>query len=276
MREKEQIKELRDSVAALKSKLSSAGISTATTTTPNTADAVSSDEKTADGDKPAGEASSEGDGSSKAADKGGDERARGEGDDDNSHVQGDGVAGKGRAAQTVKVCDGMGCREVVIPATKKVAAKPEGLEGAKTRREIREALNGGEGGGDFASWLLPWDKAFKSEVHLNGKGEIRADHDDPHGVLVPHNRYQNAVYGASVDQPYGEDHARQASQEKPGVTNRIAKHLFQDNIVKAEDGFNAGLGRHTRAQQAADWERNWEGVRVHNRKGQEINIGSNS
>ena len=33
---------------------------------------------------------------------------------------------------------------------------------------------------------------------------------------------------------------------------------FADNIVKAAPGFNAGMGRHVRAQEYADYMRNWE------------------
>ena len=37
----------------------------------------------------------------------------------------------------------------------------------------------------------------------------------------------------------------------------MGEHLFDDNIVAAAPGFNAGTGRHVRTQQAADWDRNW-------------------
>ncbi len=37
----------------------------------------------------------------------------------------------------------------------------------------------------------------------------------------------------------------------------MGEHLFDDNIVAAAPGFNAGTGRHVRTQQAADWARNW-------------------
>jgi hypothetical protein len=37
----------------------------------------------------------------------------------------------------------------------------------------------------------------------------------------------------------------------------IAEHMFDDNIVAAAPGFNAGVGRHTRTQETTDWERNW-------------------
>ena len=170
----------------------------------------------------------------------------------------------------VKVCDGIGCNEVVMPDAKKPAEHPNSLGKAKTRSEIRDALEGNDVVGDF---LMPWEGAWKPEVHLNGKGEIRADHDDPNGVLAPREKFQNAVYAPTSEKPGGEDHAREGADERRGITNRVGKRLFQDNIVKAEAGFNAGLGRHTRAQQQADWERNWEGVRRRNSKGEKIRIG---
>jgi len=43
-----------------------------------------------------------------------------------------------------------------------------------------------------------------------------------------------------------------------GITNSLARTLFADNIVKAAPGFNAGMGRHVRAQEYADYMRNWE------------------
>jgi hypothetical protein len=42
--------------------------------------------------------------------------------------------------------------------------------------------------------LGPWKHAWDSEVSLNKKGQIRAHHDDPHGHLMPHNRFQTAEY----------------------------------------------------------------------------------
>ena len=89
-------------------------------------------------------------------------------------------------------------------------------------------------------------------MSLNSKGQIRAHHDDPHEHLMPHNKYQNAEY------PDGEVHVRTEGQKRYGITNEVATHLFADKIVTAAPGFNAGTGRHIRAQQASDWESNWE------------------
>jgi hypothetical protein len=60
---------------------------------------------------------------------------------------------------------------------------------------------------------------------------------------------------------YRELHVRTKGQARKGITNTVATHLFADNIVTAAPGFNAGTGRHIRAQQAVDWERNWEDSR---------------
>jgi hypothetical protein len=46
---------------------------------------------------------------------------------------------------------------------------------------------------------------------------------------------------------------RTKGQKRYGITNEVATHLFADNIVTAAPGFNAGTGRHIRAQQAYDW-----------------------
>lgn len=48
---------------------------------------------------------------------------------------------------------------------------------------------------DFLNMVLPGAN-LDPEVHLNKEGEIRADHDDPNGKLMPHNKYQEARYGA--------------------------------------------------------------------------------
>ena len=48
-------------------------------------------------------------------------------------------------------------------------------------------------------------------------------------------------------------HVRTAGQKRYGITNEAATHLFADKIVTAAPGFNAGTGRHIRAQQASDW-----------------------
>jgi hypothetical protein len=50
-----------------------------------------------------------------------------------------------------------------------------------------------------------------------------------------------------------EEHVRTKGQRRYGITNEVATHLFADNIVTAAPGFNAGTGRHIRAQQAFDW-----------------------
>jgi hypothetical protein len=101
------------------------------------------------------------------------------------------------------------------------------------------------------NWAHTWD----SEVSMNKRGEIRANHDDPNGHLMPHNKYQNAEY------PDGLTHVRTKGQQRTGITNAVGTHLFADNIVTAAPGFNAGTGRHIRAQQGIDWERNWESSR---------------
>lgn len=156
----------------------------------------------------------------------------------------------------IKVCDGMGCKMVHVAA-------PQAPEPKSTTEYAKEPFNND---GSLWSLVFPWEHSLDAEVHLNDKGEIRADHDDPNGKLMPHNRFQNARY------PDGE-HGRNEDEKRPGITNSVASHLFSDNIVTAAPGFNAGLGRHVRAQQYADWHRNWESVRTHNKKGQEINLG---
>lgn len=50
-----------------------------------------------------------------------------------------------------------------------------------------------------------------------------------------------------------EVHVRTEGQKRYGITNEVATHLFADKIVTAAPGFNAGTGRHIRAQQASDW-----------------------
>ena len=50
-----------------------------------------------------------------------------------------------------------------------------------------------------------------------------------------------------------EVHVRTQGQKRYGITNEVATHLFADKIVTAAPGFNAGTGRHIRAQQASDW-----------------------
>ena len=116
------------------------------------------------------------------------------------------------------------------------------------------AQEGLKGGADnLWDLLFPWEHSLDSEVHLNDKGEIRADHDDPNGHLMPHNKYQAARYPGGVKHGRDED-----GKGRPGITNSVASHLFTDNIVTAQPGFNAGMGRHIRAQQWSDWHRNWE------------------
>ena len=66
---------------------------------------------------------------------------------------------------------------------------------------------------------------------------------------------------------------RSEDQKRPGITNSVATHLFSDNIVTAAPGFNAGMGRHIRAQQYSDWRRNWQSVRTRNEKGEQIHVG---
>ena len=151
------------------------------------------------------------------------------------------------------VCDGLGCGwKDLSPVAPKSRGwgwtwrPPSAAEGKK------EALTDGASLFDL---IFPWEHTWDSEVSLNAKGQIRAHHDDPHQHLMPHNKYQNAEY------PDGVEHVRTDGQTAPGVTNQVATHLFADNIVTAAPGFNAGTGRHTRAQQAVDWERNWEGRR---------------
>jgi hypothetical protein len=56
------------------------------------------------------------------------------------------------------------------------------------------------------------------QVHLDDQGRIRADHDDPHGHLMPHNEYQNAVY------PDGSDHVRRCAPR------RVSQLLFSQSV----------------------------------------------
>jgi len=149
----------------------------------------------------------------------------------------------------VKVCDGLGCYSQALPH------QPAPTE-MSSQQEKDEALRGG---GDLGELFFPGKNTWEPEVHLNSQGEIRADHDDPNGHLMPHNKYQTALY------PDGRHRQRDAKNSQPGITNSVASQLFEDTIVKAAPGFNAGLGRHTRAQEAEDWERNWE-TRIYDKR----------
>eukprot|EP00960_Hanusia_phi_P054009 762521-Hanusia_phi.AAC.9 len=189
----------------------------------------------------------------------------------------------GQPAKRIRVCDGLGCewRSVAAPPP------PPALNASQG---INSALNGG---GGLFDWLFPWEGSFSSEVSLNNKGDIRAHHDDPHGHLMPRNKYQNArstckpVSRPSLPSlhslpslspsllssrlhpsiflldmlsryPDGVVHVREDKDKREGITNQVATHLFADHIVPAAPGFNAGMGRHVRAQQAYDWDHNWE------------------
>jgi len=155
----------------------------------------------------------------------------------------------GPVRRKVKICDGLGCYSQELPHQ-----TPPAVLSSQQGKD--EALRGG---GDLGELIFPGKNTWEPEVHLNSKGEIRADHDDPNGHLMPHNKYQAALY------PDGQHRQRNAQTSKPGITNSVASQLFEDTIVKAAPGFNAGLGRHTRAQEAEDWERNWE-TRIYNKK----------
>lgn len=73
---------------------------------------------------------------------------------------------------------------------------------------------------------------------------------------MPHNKYQHAEY---PEDEGGDEHVRRKPEDvRPGLSNQLGSHLFRDTIVKAAPGFNAGTGRHIRAQEGLDWERNWE------------------
>ncbi|KAJ1493187.1 hypothetical protein T484DRAFT_1879560 [Baffinella frigidus] len=146
--------------------------------------------------------------------------------------------------EQVRVCDGFGCHLSPLPQAE--AAKPES-EGDYVHQALDGdgAMNTLFPGGLSAVW--------EPEVHMSKTGEIRADHGDPNGVLYPRNKYQNAAY------PDGSHERDAQGTSSPGLTDDIVgRHLFRDNIVSAAPGFNAGLGRHVRAQQYSDWMRNWE------------------
>jgi len=144
----------------------------------------------------------------------------------------------------MRVCNGLGCSTQVVPQ----AAPPHVI----THDSIKQQLEGKS----LMDSLFPDPNTWESEVHLNAKGQIRADHDDPHGHLMPHNKYQHAEY---PDNEGGDAHiGRSAKDTRPGLSNQLGSHLFSDAIVSAAPGFNAGTGRHTRAQEGLDWERNWE------------------
>ncbi len=146
------------------------------------------------------------------------------------------TSGKG-----VRVCDGFGCFFETLPPP---PPPPPPLSPAD---EVKQALNGDA---DLWSLMIPWDGAWQSEVQLDGNGTITAAHDDPQGRLLPHNPYQDEAR-------YPDGYHR--SEPRAGISNFVAPHLFDDAIVPAQAGFNAGLGRHVRVQQASDWERNWCG-----------------
>jgi hypothetical protein len=70
----------------------------------------------------------------------------------------------------MKVCDGLGCHmQAVAPAAPPHADKPKTME---------QQLEGAS----LTDLLWPDPKTWEPEVHLNAKGQIRADHDDPHGL----------------------------------------------------------------------------------------------
>ena len=145
-------------------------------------------------------------------------------------------------SKTLRVCDGFGCFDVPAPAPPPPPPPPLSPSEAAKR-----ALNGD---GDLWSLMIPWGGAWESEVGLDENGTIRAAHDDPQGRLMPHNSYQDEAR-------YPDGYHRSAP--RAGVSNFVAPHLFDDAIVPAQAGFNAGMGRHVRVQQASDWERNWCG-----------------
>jgi len=151
------------------------------------------------------------------------------------------------------VCDGIGCSwKILSPKTPEKRGWGWTWTPPSAEQGKEEALDDSKG---FWDLIFPWEHTWDSEVSLNDKGQIRAHHDDPHAHLMPHNKFQNAEY------PDGEEHVRTKGQRRYGITNEVATHLFADNIVTAAPGFNAGTGRHIRAQQAFDWERNWESSR---------------
>lgn len=152
-------------------------------------------------------------------------------------------------ARHVKVCDGFGCRTQALPAAE--------LPHVQSEKTIKEELQGK----GLMDVLFPDPHTWKPEVHLNAKGQIRADHDDPNGHLMPHNKFQHAEYPANDGGQYAHIR-RDPAAERPGLTNRLGSRLFRDTIVEAAPGFNAGTGRHVRAQEGVDWERNWETHRV--------------
>jgi hypothetical protein len=144
----------------------------------------------------------------------------------------------------MRVCDGFGCHTRTLPQ-----ANPPHVIGHKT---IEQQLEGNS----LMDTLFPDPHTWEPEVHLNAKGQIRADHDDPNGHLMPRNKYQHAEYPSDDG---GDAHVRRAPEDvRPGLTNQVGSHLFSDSIVTAAPGFNAGTGRHIRAQEGLDWERNWE------------------
>jgi len=193
-----------------------------------------------DGDESSAESSAE-------SEEGG-EGAEGAGDEENTVVrelEGEPAAAAAKKREMVRVCDSvLGCRLEPLHRDRGEARK-------STQEYVRSAL---DDEGEMARTMFPGGLAavWEPEVHMSRKGEIRADHGDPRGVLFPRNKYQDAEY------PDGTHERAAQGTDVPGLTDALGRHLFRDNIVKAVPGFNAGLGRHVRAQQFSDWQRNWE------------------
>jgi len=170
MKEQQRVQRLKRQVDRLKSNLRSRGYhyhNKASTHSLASANSDEGDEFSADAD-----ASDEaGHDSGVEGDVGGDaeEGADVKSKEEDAEVKGTEETGKLPEYRTMRVCDGLGCSTQVVPQ----AGPPHVV----TEESIKQELEGKS----LMDTLFPDPNTWESEVHLNAKGQIRADHDDPHG-----------------------------------------------------------------------------------------------
>jgi len=170
MKEQQRVQRLKRQVERLKSNLRSRGYhyhNKASTHSLASTNSDASEESSADTD-----ASDEaGHDSGVEGDVGGDaeEGADVKSKEEDAEVKGTEETGKLPEYRTMRVCDGLGCSTQVVPQ----AGPPHVV----TEESIKQELEGKS----LMDTLFPDPNTWESEVHLNAKGQIRADHDDPHG-----------------------------------------------------------------------------------------------
>eukprot|EP00960_Hanusia_phi_P066649 766443-Hanusia_phi.AAC.4 len=167
--------------------------------------------------------------------------------------------------------EGQAAKRITLGCEWRYVAAPPPPPPLNASQGISSALNGG---GGLFDWLFSWEGGFSSEVSLNNKGGIRAHHDNPHSHLMPRNKYQNAR--STSEAPTSRACLPRSLTKSslstgfPGIltvssmfvktrggnhqSRARATHLFADHIAPTAPGFNAGMGRRVRAQQAYDWD----------------------